>query len=127
MTETLKILFAFIILFGALLSILSAIGILRLPDVYTRNHAVSKSGTLGVLSILLGTFLYFWLIEGYMNARLILGFVFLFLTSPVAGHLISRAAYNTKVPLWEKSSQDDLKDKVHHSKVKEKEREKVSQ
>jgi len=112
----LKILFAIIILFGALLSVLSAIGIVRLPDVYTRNHAVSKSATLGVLAILLGTFLYFWVIEGYMNARVILGFVFLFLTSPVAGHLISRAAYHSGVPLWEKSSQDDLKDKVHHAK-----------
>ncbi|RFB15118.1 Na+/H+ antiporter subunit G [Bacillus sp. HNG] len=111
MTEMLKILFAVMILFGALLSILSAIGIVRLPDVYTRNHAVSKSATLGVLSILLGTFLYFWIIEGYMNFRVILGFVFLFMTSPVSGHLISRAAYNSKVPLWEKSARDDLKDK----------------
>ncbi|WP_077619217.1 monovalent cation/H(+) antiporter subunit G [Bacillus sinesaloumensis] len=118
MTEMLKILFAVIILFGALLSLLSAIGIIRLPDVYTRNHAVSKSATLGVLSILLGTFLYFWVIEGYMNARVILGFVFLFLTSPVAGHLISRAAYNSKVPLWEKSTQDDLKNKARSTKGK---------
>ncbi|WP_010676399.1 monovalent cation/H(+) antiporter subunit G [Bacillus timonensis] len=118
MTEMLKIFFAVIILFGALLSIISAIGIVRLPDVYTRNHAVSKSATLGVLAILLGTFLYFWIIEGYMNFRVILGFVFLFLTSPVAGHLISRAAYNSKVPLWEESSQDDLKDKVSHEKEK---------
>ncbi|MFS0863702.1 monovalent cation/H(+) antiporter subunit G [Fredinandcohnia sp. 179-A 10B2 NHS] len=109
MKETLEILFGIIILFGSLLSILSAIGVVRLPDVYTRNHAASKSATLGVLSILLGTFLYFWVIEGYMNARVILGIVFVFMTSPVAGHLISRAAYNSKVPLWEKSGQDDLK------------------
>ncbi|MFT4412983.1 monovalent cation/H(+) antiporter subunit G [Fredinandcohnia humi] len=107
--EILKILFGCIILFGALLSVLSGIGIVRLPDVYTRNHAVSKSATLGVLSILLGTFLYFWFIDDYMNARVLLGIVFVFLTSPVAGHLISRAAYNSKVPLWEKSVQDDLK------------------
>ncbi|WP_449538402.1 monovalent cation/H(+) antiporter subunit G [Ferdinandcohnia sp. Marseille-Q9671] len=116
MIETLEILFGIIILFGALLSILSAIGILRLPDVYTRNHAVSKSATLGVLAILFGTFLYFWVIEGYMNARVLLGFVFLFLTSPVAGHLIARAAYNSNVPLWEKSVQDDLKHKEQHVK-----------
>nr|WP_275695551.1 monovalent cation/H(+) antiporter subunit G [Fredinandcohnia sp. SECRCQ15] len=116
--EILEIVFGVIILFGALLSVLSAIGVLRLPDVYTRNHAASKSATLGVLSILLGAFLYFWVEEGYMNARLLLGIVFVFLTSPVAGHLISRAAYNSKVPLWDKSVQDDLKMKNQDEKAK---------
>ncbi|MCH1625509.1 monovalent cation/H(+) antiporter subunit G [Fredinandcohnia quinoae] len=118
MNEILEIVFGVIILFGALLSVLSAIGVLRLPDVYTRNHAASKSATLGVLSILLGAFLYFWVEEGYMNARLLLGIVFVFLTSPVAGHLISRAAYNSKVPLWDKSVQDDLKMKNQDEKAK---------
>lgn len=111
MTETLKIIFALIILSGSLISIVSTIGIIRLPDIYTRNHAASKSATLGVLFILFGTFLFFWLHNGYMNSRLILAIVFVFLTAPVAGHLISRAAYNSGVPLWEQSVRDDLKSK----------------
>lgn len=110
--ETLKIIFAIVILSGSLLSLASTIGLIRLPDVYTRNHAASKSATLGVLSILFGAFLFFWLENGYMNSRIILGAVFVFMTAPVAGHLISRAAYNSKVPLWEHSVQDDLKMKV---------------
>lgn len=111
MIETLKIIFAIIILFGSLISIVSTIGLIRLPDIYTRNHAASKSATLGVLFILFGTFLFFWQENGYMNSRLILAIVFVFLTAPVAGHLISRAAYNSGVPLWEKSVRDDLKTK----------------
>lgn len=104
-----NLLIAVFILFGAFLNLVAAFGVIRLPDVYTRNHAASKAATLGVMSILFGTFLYFYFLEGHFNSRLILGIAFIFMTSPVAGHLISRAAYNTGVPLWEKSITDDLK------------------
>lgn len=103
------ILIAFFILIGAFLSLVAAFGVIRLPDVYTRNHAASKAATLGVMCVLFGTFLYFHYLEGHFNSRLILAIVFLFMTSPVAGHLISRAAYHTGVELWEKSVHDDLK------------------
>lgn len=109
MTETLSLLFALIILLGSIISIISTIGIIRLPDVYTRNHAASKGATLGVLLVLFGAFLIFWEQTGTVNSRLVLAIVFIFLTAPVAGHLISRAAYNSGVPLWEKSVRDDLK------------------
>lgn len=105
-----KFLIGYLILQGSFLSLVSAIGVVRLPDVYTRNHAASKSATLGVISILLGIFLYFLLIDQQVNAKVLLGIVFILITAPVAGHLISRAAYNTGVPLWEKSVQDDLKE-----------------
>jgi multicomponent Na+:H+ antiporter subunit G len=111
MTETLEIIFAIVIVLGAIISVISAIGVIRLPDVYTRNHAASKGATLGVLLILLGAFLFYWILEGHMNFRILLGIIFVFITSPVAGHLISRAAYNTNVPLWEHSVRDDLKEK----------------
>lgn len=109
MTEIIKFLIAGFILIGAFLSLAAAFGVLRLPDVYTRNHAASKAATLGVMSILLGTFLYFYMEEGHFNSRVILGIVFVFMTSPVAGHLISRAAYNSGVKLSNSSVQDDLK------------------
>ncbi|MFY0761902.1 monovalent cation/H(+) antiporter subunit G [Metabacillus dongyingensis] len=113
-----NIIIGYLILQGALLSLIAAFGVVRLPDAYTRNHAASKSATLGVISILLGVFFYFWLIEGHLNARIILGIVFVFMTAPVAGHLIMRAAYNTKVPLWEKSVQDDLESDREKESVK---------
>ena len=64
-----------------------------LPDVYTRAHAASKSATLGVLSILLGVFFHFWLNEGISVFNSLLAIVFLFITSPIGGHLMGRAAY----------------------------------
>lgn len=110
MTEISKFIIGFLILQGAVLNLIAAIGVIRLPDPYTRNHAASKSSTLGILSLLLGVFLYFWLIKGEMNSKVILGIIFVFITAPVAGHLIMRAAYHINIPLWKHSVQDDLKE-----------------
>ncbi|MFB9988190.1 monovalent cation/H(+) antiporter subunit G [Bacillus benzoevorans] len=109
MSVIVDFLIGFLILAGALLCLIAAFGVIRLPDVYTRNHAASKAATLGVMFILLGTFIYFYAFEGHFNSRLILGIVFLFMTSPISGHLINRAAYNSGVKLWDKSVRDDLK------------------
>ncbi|MDZ5472086.1 monovalent cation/H(+) antiporter subunit G [Bacillus sp. 31A1R] len=109
MTEIVRVIIGMLIALGAFLSIVTAIGLIRLPDVYTRTHAASKAATLGVMLILLGTFFYFFLEDRHFNSRLILGIAFIFITSPVAGHLIARAAYNSGVKLWDKSVQDDLK------------------
>jgi multicomponent Na+:H+ antiporter subunit G len=101
---------AILVLLGALLSAVSAFGLIRLPDVYLRSHAATKSATLGVMSILTGAFLYFVIFEELTSARLLLAIVFVFITAPVAGHLIGRAAYRTGVPLWKRSVRDDLAD-----------------
>lgn len=105
MTELVIVVF---ILLGTLLSLLSALGFIRLPDVYTRLHAGTKSSTLGLLTILFGAFLYFWFYEGQISIRLILGIVFIFITAPVAGHMIARSAYRSGVPLAAISVKDEL-------------------
>lgn len=104
---------ALFILVGGLMAIVSAIGIVRLPDVYTRSHAGTKSSTLAVLLTLLGAFIFFWGIEGIISIRLILGIVFVFLTAPVGGHLIARSSYRSKVKPTEDTIEDDLKDVLH--------------
>lgn len=103
---------ALLLLIGTTLALLSAIGILRLPDIYTRSHAGTKSATLGVLCTLLGTFIFFAGMENFVSVRLILGILFVFLTAPVAGHLMCRAAYRSGVPLSNRSVRDELKDVI---------------
>ena len=98
-----------LILLGSIISVISAFGLIRLPDVYTRSHAATKSSTLSVLACLLGAFIYFWSTDGFVSVRLILGIIFVFLTAPVAGHLVCRAAYRSRVPLAEGSGEDALK------------------
>lgn len=97
------------ILGGAIICAISTFGLIRLPDVYLRSHAATKSATLGVLIILNGAFLYFMFYMDHISAKLLLGIVFVFLTSPVAGHLNGRAAHRLGVPLWKGSIQDELK------------------
>ncbi|WP_394190535.1 monovalent cation/H(+) antiporter subunit G [Paenisporosarcina quisquiliarum] len=96
------------IVFGVIFILVTAIGLIRLPDVYSRTHAASKSATLGVMFILLGVFFHFWFIEGHVNTRILLGIVFLFITGPVGGHVIGRSAYLTGVKMWEGSVKDEL-------------------
>lgn len=109
---------AIIILIGTIFGFLSAIGFIRLPDVYNRAHAISKSSTLGVLFVLLGTFLFFLFIEDNFSIKLFLGIFFVFLTSPVSSHVTLRAAYRSKVPMAQESVRDDLKEALLPSTVK---------
>ncbi|WP_031513329.1 monovalent cation/H(+) antiporter subunit G [Desulfofalx alkaliphila] len=103
---------AIIILIGTIFGFLSAVGFIRLPDIYNRAHAISKTSTLSVLFVLIGTFLYFLILERYFSIKLFLGIFFVFLTSPVSAHVILRAAYYSNVELAEENVQDDLKDYV---------------
>ena len=131
----LEFLAALLILLGSIASVISAIGIVRFPDVYTRSHAATKSSTLSVLLTLLGAFLYFWVSESFISVRILLGILFVFLTAPVAGHLIIRAAYRSKVKLSEITVEDELHEILHeedqefiHKDVMDKEhREKIIQ
>ena len=99
-----------LILIGSIISVISAIGIIRFPDIYTRSHAATKTTTLAVLLTLVGVFLYFWFSEYFISVRLILGILFVFLTAPVSGHLILRAAYRTNVKMADSTVEDELKD-----------------
>ncbi len=101
-----------LVLAGAVISAISAYGLIKLPDFYLRTHAATKSATLGVLFILTGAFLYFSFYLDHVSAKLLLGIVFVFVTAPVAGHLNGRAAYRSGVPLWEQSVRDDWGDSV---------------
>lgn len=105
-----ELLFALLILMGALLSAVSAYGLIRLPDVYLRSHAAAKSATLGVLCVLSGAFLYFAFFLDHISTKLLLGIVFVFMTAPLSAHLTGRAAYRSGVPSCNHRIQDDLKE-----------------
>lgn len=85
-------------LIGASFMILAAIGLLRLPDVYSRMHAATKGGTLGVTGALLAVAVHHDDLSIASQAFLVIGLVFL--TAPVGAHFIARAAYLSETPLW---------------------------
>lgn len=104
-----EIIVSVFVLIGGFLAFLSGLGLLRLPDVYSRTHAAGKSSTLGVMSIIFAAFLFF-LSEGIFNAKILLSIFFVFLTAPIASLMINRSAYRINVPLWKNSVRDDLKE-----------------
>ena len=81
----------FFAIVGVAFMVISAIGVLRLPDMYTRMHAAGKAATLGVICVLLAAGLFY---PDYL-IRMILLIVFFFLTAPVATTTMARAAYRT--------------------------------
>ncbi|GAB5389046.1 MAG: monovalent cation/H(+) antiporter subunit G [Alphaproteobacteria bacterium] len=97
---------AVLILIGAFFCLIAGLGVLRMPDIYCRMHAASKAGTLGVGMILIGTALVGQELE--ITTRAAMAILFLFLTVPVASHLLGRAAYMAGVRPCKTTHIDEL-------------------
>jgi multicomponent Na+:H+ antiporter subunit G len=106
-----KIVISFFLIIGTFFILSGTLGVLRFPDVYSRLHAATKSSTLGVSGVLIGSAIYVYSDMNVFSGKLILGILFVLLTAPVAGHMISRAAYRTGVPLSEKTVYNHLEEK----------------
>lgn len=100
------------ILIGTFFTLVSSFGVLRLRDVYSRMHAAGKSATLGVVSLMLATLIFF-LPESGFNFKIFLTIIFVFMTAPLAALMINRSAYRTGVPLEENTTEDDLAEADH--------------
>lgn len=79
------------LLAGALLALIAAIGVLRLPDLLSRMHAATKPQVLGLLLVLVGLALR--LREPEALGVLALVALFQMVTSPVASHMVGRASF----------------------------------
>jgi multicomponent Na+:H+ antiporter subunit G len=93
---------------GVAFCALAAVGIIRMPDVYTRMQASSKAGTLGCALILAGVAVAFD--EPAVTARIILIIVFVLLTGPVAAHVVSRGAYRSGTAPAPETAIDELRE-----------------
>lgn len=100
------VLTAILVLSGGLLCLLAGIGLVRLPDLYTRMQSATKAGTLGVACLILAVGIDARDVAVLAEAVLVV--LFLFITSPVASHLIGRAAYQLGVPMWSQTTRDDM-------------------
>lgn len=93
---------------GLVFDFFGVLGLVRLPDVYNRLQAATKCVTFGTAGILLGVFV----IQGFnsFGFKAILGIIFVFLTSPVAAHAISRAAHRSGIKLTPETIVDQYQD-----------------
>lgn len=93
------------LLLGLLFILLGVVGILRLPDFYTRLHAMGKCDTLGVALVLIALALYTGLTLS--SAKLLLIAVFIGIANPTATHALGRAAIKAGLTPWTREEDDE--------------------
>lgn len=94
-------------LLGALFFLISAIGLLRLPDFFCRIHAPTKAGTLGVVLLGLGAVLRSLANGDLLWLEELAILIFLFLTIPVSAQVLARAARRRGVARTAKTGVED--------------------
>jgi multicomponent Na+:H+ antiporter subunit G len=98
---------AILILAGAVIAVIAAVGLHTMPDVYARMHVATKPATLGITLCLSGAAL---LADSTsMVTKLVLAIVFQLVTTPAAGHLLGRAAHAARAPVSEYTFVDELR------------------
>ncbi len=110
-----SIVLSIFLIFGALFTLIAAIGLIRFPDFYTRMHAVTKAGAFGGVIILLTAAVFFGTPK--VIGVVLVNIIFFYFTAPVAAHMISRSAYINHVKRWEGTKADQLKGNIamkHH-------------
>ena len=91
---------------GTLFLLVSALGTLRLPDVFTRMHAAGAASTLGISCLLLATGVHF--LEDGQMLRMIALIILFFVTAPIATTTMARAAYRSSASDQFVLEHDDL-------------------
>ena len=87
---------------GMFFHVVAAIGVLRMPDFYTRLHAISKAETLGVVLTLLAVAV--WAGPSLTAVKVLFVAIFLFLANPTSTHAIGRAAFRTGLAPWRRGA-----------------------
>jgi len=87
---------------GVIAFLISAIGLVRMPDIYTRMHAGTKATTMGMILVILGAIC----IEPSWAWKLILLAIFILLTNPLSSSVIARASHSDGATL----ESDELKE-----------------
>jgi multicomponent Na+:H+ antiporter subunit G len=83
---------------GVFFALVAAVGLIRLPDLYTRAHAASKADTLGAglalaaVAVVIG--------PQVSTVKTVLLLLFIFITNPTAAHAIARAAEEQGIDPW---------------------------
>jgi multicomponent Na+:H+ antiporter subunit G len=94
-----EIIGAILVLIGSVFLFLGALGLVRMPDVFNRIQTGTKASTLGTFLTFFG--LVFIMPEWW--GKLILLIIFILMTNPVSSHVLARAAYCIKVPMFKKT------------------------
>ena len=95
---------------GLFFSLSGVVGILRMPDVYTRIQCSSKTITMGALPVLIALVVGEGPLTNY-GGRALLVAVLLLVVNPASSHALARAAYKAGVPMWRGAVVDQARER----------------
>lgn len=89
---------AALVLIGAVFSLIGSLGLLRMPDIFTRLHGPSKATTIGIGSMLVASALYMSFRGPGLSLHEFMISLFIVITTPVGSHLLAKAARHRRLP-----------------------------
>jgi len=95
-----------LVLAGAVFHFSAGLGMLRMPDAYTRMQAGTKASTLGNTLVLAGLAFY----HPSWTLKLVILICFVLMTNPVSSHALARAAYRIRISMTPQTMVDALRD-----------------
>lgn len=108
----LELLLAALIVFGAAFVLIGSIGLIKLPDFYTRLHAPTKATTLGMGSLLIASLIFTSHSTGNVHVQQLLITLFLFITAPIAAHMLAKTALHLRIQAVERTSNSELQSRA---------------
>ncbi len=102
MEQVLTILGYIFIVIGAIFLFLGGLGIVRLPDIYSRLQAGTKASTLGAMSLIFGV----GLLQPEWLVKSLIIIIFIALSNPLSSHALARGSYRHKIKPWTKEDID---------------------
>ncbi len=99
-----------LLLLGSFVLLSGAVGLIRFPDFYSRLHAAGKNDSLALILFMIGLLLQsfrYGTVGLSAGIRLVLIVAFILVTSPVATHALSRAAWIDRVQPWRREGTND--------------------
>ncbi|MGB1090581.1 MAG: Na+/H+ antiporter subunit G [Oceanobacter sp.] len=107
---------SFLLVMGGLFVLIGAVGMVKLPDVYTRLHAPTKTTTMGIGCILIASMcIHFDGGRGLGIEEVVIS-LFLFITAPVSAYMIAKAALHRRVSMREGTVNSELSERIRDRK-----------
>ena len=101
---------AIFLISGALFMLVASIGVVKLPDVYMRMHAITKAASLGAILMLTAVFI--WHPQWIVGIEALMVVLFVIFTAPIGTHMLARVAHKMGVPTGEDYIMDEIKERA---------------
>lgn len=97
-----------LLVLGGVFVLIGSLGLVKLPDFYTRLHGPTKATTLGMGCLLIASMIQVTYQQGYLSLHELLITLFLLITAPVTAHMLAKTALHHKLDIMDKTLNKDL-------------------